>query len=157
MSGIKTRARAVADLVDGCIVASVELATTPERVFRALASAEVVDWWVNPGVFDTREWTGDVRVGGYWGASGIGGGGPYALEGKFLEVDPPRKLVQTWHFAGAPDKPSTVTYLLEPIDGGTRLTVRHSDIAAPDRRNNIGAGWRSSFDRLSEILATHPA
>jgi uncharacterized protein YndB with AHSA1/START domain len=157
MSGIKTRARAVADLVDGCIVASVELAATPERVFRALASVEVIEWWVNPGVFDTREWTGDVRVGGQWRASGIARGAPYALEGKFLEVDPPRKLVQTWHFAGAPGEPSTVTYLLEPIYGGTRLTVRHSDIAAADQRNNVGAGWRSSFDRLSEILATHPA
>jgi uncharacterized protein YndB with AHSA1/START domain len=157
MSGIKTRARAVADLVDGCIVASVELATTPERVFRALASAEVIDWWVNPGVFDTQEWTGDVRVGGQWRASGIARGAPYELEGKFLEVDPPRKLVQTWHFAGAPGTPSTVTYLLEPISGGTRLTVRHAGIVAPDQRNNVGAGWRSSFDRLAEILATHSA
>ena len=44
MSEINTRARAVADLVDGCIVASVELATTPERVFLALASPEIIDW-----------------------------------------------------------------------------------------------------------------
>ena len=69
MSEIKTHARAVADLVDGRIVASVELAATPERVFQALSSREIVDWWVNPGVFDTREWTGDIRVGGQWRAS----------------------------------------------------------------------------------------
>lgn len=156
MSGIKTRARAVADLIDGCIVASVELAATPERVFLALTSREIVDWWVNPGVFDTREWVGDVKAGGQWRASGIARGEAYALEGKFLEVDPPRKLVQTWHFAGAPGTPSTVSYLLEPIEGGTRLTVRHSDIADPDRRSNVGAGWRSSFDRLAEILSVHP-
>ena len=156
MTELKTRARAVADLVDGCIVASAELAAAPERVFQALASPEIVDWWVNPGVFDTREWSGDVRVGGQWRASGIARGEAYALEGKFLEVDPPRKLVQTWHFAGAPGTPSTVSYLLEPIDGGTRLTVRHADIAPPDRRSNVGAGWRSSFDRLSEILSPQP-
>ena len=64
MSEIKTHARAVADVIDGLIVASVEIARTPERVFQALSSREVVDWWVNPGVFDTREWSGDVRVGG---------------------------------------------------------------------------------------------
>jgi uncharacterized protein YndB with AHSA1/START domain len=155
MSEIKTRARAVADLIDGRIVASVELATTPERVFQALASREIVDWWVNPGVFDTREWSGDVRVGGQWRASGIARGQPYTLEGKFLEVDAPRKLVQTWHLAGAPGTPSTVTYLLEPIDGGTRLTVHHQDIVAPDQRSNVGAGWRSSFERLAEILSDH--
>jgi uncharacterized protein YndB with AHSA1/START domain len=155
MSAINTHARAVADVIDGRIVASVELATTPERVFQALASREIVDWWVNPGVFDTREWTGDVRVGGRWRASGIARGQPYVLEGEFIEVDPPRRLVQTWHRAGAPGTPSTVTYLLEPIDGGTRLTVHHQDIAAPDQRSNFGAGWRTSLDRLSEILSDH--
>lgn len=153
MSEIRTRARAVADLVDGRIVASVELAAPPERVFQALASREIVDWWVNPGVFDTREWSGDIRVGGQWRAYGIARGQPYALEGKFLEVDPPRKLVQTWHLVGAPGAPSTVTYVLEPIDGGSRLTVYHSDILAPDQRSNVGDGWRTSFERLSEILS----
>ena len=153
MSEIKTQARAVSDLVDGRVVASVELAVVPERVFQALASRDVVDWWVNPGVFDTREWAGDVRVGGRWRASGVARGAPYALEGEFLEVDPPRKLVQTWHIAGAPGTPSTVTYLLEPITGGTRLTVHHAGLGAPDQRDNVGAGWRSSFDRLSEILS----
>ena len=153
MSEIKTQARAVSDLVDGRVVASVELAAVPDRVFQALASRDVVDWWVNPGVFDTREWAGDVRVGRRWRASGVARGAPYALEGEFLEVDPPRKLVQTWHIAGAPGTPSTVTYLLEPITGGTRLTVHHAGLGAPDQRDNVGAGWRSSLDRLSEILS----
>jgi uncharacterized protein YndB with AHSA1/START domain len=152
MSEIKTHARAVADVIDGLIVASVEIARTPERVFQALSSREVVDWWVNPGVFDTREWSGDVRVGGRWRASGIARGAPYSLEGEFLEVDPPRKLVQTWHRQGTPGAPSTLTYMLEPIAGGTRLTVRHAGIAVPDQRNSVSAGWRTSCDRLSEIL-----
>jgi uncharacterized protein YndB with AHSA1/START domain len=154
MSEIKTHARAVADVVDGLIVASVEIARPPERVFQALTTPEITEWWVNPGVFDTREWSGDVRVGGRWRASGIARGAPYVLEGEFLEVDPPRKLVQTWHRDGVPGAPSTLTYLLEPITGGTRLTVRHAGIAAPDQRNNVSAGWRSSCDRLSEILPT---
>lgn len=152
MSGIKTHARAVADMVEGCIVASVEIARTPERVFQALSSREIVDWWVNPGVFDTREWKGDVRVGGRWSASGIARGAPYTLEGEFLEVDPPRKLVQSWHRLGASDTPSILTYVLEPIAAGTRLTLRHAGIVAPEQRSGASAGWRSSFDRLSEIL-----
>jgi hypothetical protein len=32
---------------------SVEVAASPERVFRALASNEITEWWVRPGVFDT--------------------------------------------------------------------------------------------------------
>jgi uncharacterized protein YndB with AHSA1/START domain len=154
MSEIKTHARAVSDLVDGSVVASVEIARAPERIFQALASREIIDWWVNPGVFDTREWSGDVRVGGAWSASGMARGAPYTLVGEFLEVDPPRKLVQTWQMKGMPGAPSTVTYMLETIPGGTRLTVRHSGLAAPDQRTNVGAGWRTSFEQLAEIMST---
>ena len=63
------RAHAVADLGEGLILASVEVAAAPARVFRALASKEITEWWVRPGVFDTREWTGDVHAGGRWRAS----------------------------------------------------------------------------------------
>ena len=55
---------------------------------------------------------------------------------------------------GMDGEPSVLTYLLEPIAGGTRLTVRHAGIAAPEQRNNVSAGWRTSCDRLSEILPT---
>jgi uncharacterized protein YndB with AHSA1/START domain len=153
MSIVNSRARAVADLGEGFILATVEIAAPPERVFRALASKEVCEWWVRPGVFDTREWTGDVRVGGRWRASGIGGGRPYAIEGEFLEIDPPRKLVHTWLPVGAPFKPTTVSYLLEPIDGGTRITLRHSGIGAPQVCTNTCIGWETSFDRLAELMA----
>ena len=71
MSEIKTHARAVADVIDGLIVASVEIARTPERVFQALSSRDIVDWWVNPGVFDTRVGSVDVRVGGRRHALGL--------------------------------------------------------------------------------------
>src|SRR5262249_39432060 len=68
-------------------------------------------------------------------------------------LDPPRKLVQTWQMKCAPRTPSAVTYLLEKIPGGTRLTVRHAGIIPPEQRNNIGAGWRSSFDQLAQIMS----
>lgn len=152
MSIDSSRARAVADLTEGLILASVEIAVPPERVFRALASKEIVDWWARPGVFDTREWTGDVRVGGRWQASGMGRGHPYMLEGEFLEVDPPRKLVHTWHRVGSPDAPTTVTYLLEPIDGGTRITLRHAGFTSRDATAGNSLGWEACFERLAAVL-----
>jgi uncharacterized protein YndB with AHSA1/START domain len=115
----------------------------------------IVEWWVNPGVFDTREWTGDVVVGGRWRASGIGRGKPYALEGEFLEVNRPQTLVHTWQGVGAPGAPSIVTYLLEPIAGGTRLTLRHVGIESPEVANNTCVGWKTSFERLAEILGAN--
>jgi uncharacterized protein YndB with AHSA1/START domain len=153
MSEIKSGTRAVADLIEGRVIASVELAASPERVFKALTSREIVDWWINPGVFDTREWTGDVQVDGKWRASGMVRGKPYMLEGQFVEVDPPRKLKHTWHMVGAPGAPSTVSYLLEPIAGGTRLTVHQAGLTSDQREGNR-KGWGTSLDRLAEILSS---
>jgi uncharacterized protein YndB with AHSA1/START domain len=155
MSELKSGvARAVADVVERDLLGSVEVPAPPERVFRALASKEIAQWWVRPGVFDTREWTGDVRVGGRWRASGITRGNPYALEGEFVAVDPPRKLVHTWIAVGEPVGPTKVTYHLEKIDTGTRITVRHSGFSSPLTCLMTATGWETSFDRLSEILAS---
>lgn len=146
------RAHAAADLAGRSIFASVEIAASPERVFRALTSQEIINWWIRPGVFNTTDWTGDVRLGGRWRAVGTGNGRPFTLEGEFLEIDAPRKLVLTWHSGGAPGRPTTVTFLLERIDGGTRLTLEHVGFAALDWCMNTCLGWETSLERLAELL-----
>ena len=155
MSAIGTGAAAAAKIVAGDILATVEIAAPPERVFKALTSAEIASWWVNPGVFETHEWSGDARVGGRWRASGVmlSAGTPWSLEGEFLVVEPPRKLVHTWHRGGAPEAPSTVTYDLERISSGTRLTLRHTGIQSPEIGKGTAAGWEASLRALAEKLA----
>jgi uncharacterized protein YndB with AHSA1/START domain len=149
----RSQARIVAEPTGAHILATVEIAAPPERVFQALASKEIVDWWVRPGVFNTTEWTGDVRVGGRWRSAGIARGEAYAIEGEYLEVDPPRKLVHTWKRVGAPDTPTTVSYVLERSGTGTRLTLRHSGFASAEAVGAIHTGWDTSFDRLAARLA----
>ena len=153
MTSIKSgAARAVADLAEGQILASVEIAAPPERVFRALTSKDIVDWWVRPGYFTTTEWTGDVRVGGRWRSAGIVNGQAYSIEGEYLEIDPPRKLVHTWQRVGMPGAPTTVTYVLERVDGGTRITLRHLGLASRDACASISIGWETSLERLADLL-----
>jgi uncharacterized protein YndB with AHSA1/START domain len=146
-------ARAIADPATGDLLAAVELCAAPERVFRALASPEITEWWVRPGVFDTREWAGEVRVGGRWRAAGMTRGQPYAQEGEFLRVQSPEVLVHTWEGAARPGESSTVTYRLEPVAAGTRVTLRHAGFASRDVCEAFAIGWQTSFDRLAEILA----
>jgi uncharacterized protein YndB with AHSA1/START domain len=143
---------AQADLGKGAISATALLPASPERVFRALTSLEICDWWVRPGVFDTREWRGDPRRGGRWEANGIGGGQPYRLEGEFLEIDAPARLVHTWKPVGAPDAPAMVTYRIEPAGDGVRVTLDHTGLMVPEICERTRAGWETSFQRLAEIL-----
>ena len=91
-------ARAIADVTGGIILAQIDIAAPPERVFRALTdSAEIVRWWGSPDAYRTQVWTADLRVGGSWKADGRGAdGSSFTVGGVFLEVDPPRRLVQTW-------------------------------------------------------------
>jgi uncharacterized protein YndB with AHSA1/START domain len=147
-------AAVTADIELGVINAVIEIAASPARVFDALASEEIVNWWVNPGVFDTREWAGDVRVGGRWRASGMSRGRPYVLEGEFLEVDPPHKLVHTWHLSGTPeDRMTTVSYTLEETDGGTRLALRHWGFKSNESCLANRVGWETSFHQLANLFS----
>ncbi len=144
MSVSKSPARAVADLSDGVVLATVEIEAPPERVFRALTDPnEVVAWWGSAETYRTEEWSADVRVGGRWQGRGRSADGkPYSVGGEFVEVDPPRRLVQTWNYDWEGGQSTVLAYKLEPIDGGTRLTVRHTGFG--DRRESCrshGDGW----------------
>src|SRR5262245_37181809 len=79
-------ARAVADVVEGRVLAAVEVVATPEQVFHSLTSANSTQWWVRPGVFDTREWAADVRGGGRWRASGVTRGQPLRAGGRVSRI-----------------------------------------------------------------------
>lgn len=118
-------ARAVADVSNGILLASVEIAAPPERVFGALTRDDVTRWWGSDDTYRTTRWTGDARVGGAWVAEDIGRAGAFSVHGEFLEGDPPRKLVQIWRAARDGSHATTITYRLEPIAGGTRGTLRH--------------------------------
>jgi len=130
-------------------------------VFQALTTRQIIDWWVRPGVFNTTAWEGDLRVGGAWKSAGFGRGKPYVLTGTFLAIETPRKLVQTYHLVGTPFTPTTVEYLLEPIDSGTRITLKHTGFTSPELCKANRIGWETSFERLADILSaeapsTHP-
>lgn len=149
----KASADTVSDQSCGEFFAEVEIGASPERVFRALTSREICQWWVRPGVFNTREWRGEVRVGGRWEASGIGNGREYCLEGEFVEVERPNKLAHTWQPVGAPAPETLVTYKLERHGDRTRLTLHHSGFISSEVSANTGLGWETSLRRLAELLA----
>lgn len=141
------------DLEDGSVLATVDLPAPPGRVFRALLSAEICDWWVRPGVFDTRTLVGETVPGGHWRATGVGLAGTYALEGNAAEVEAPARLVDTWTAVGAPGPASCVAYSVAATPQGSRLTLRHTGLGVPQPCTNTALGWQTSFERLADLLA----
>jgi uncharacterized protein YndB with AHSA1/START domain len=154
MSGIaKEGARAVADLDAGTILATVEIAAPPERVFRAITSEEITQWWGSPKAYRTTEWVADVRPGGRWRASGAGAEGkPFSVEGEFREVEAPRRLVQTWRAEWDGGNETTITYRLDPIEGGTRVTLRHEGFG---QRSESCRGHAVGWQRVLGSLTKH--
>jgi len=156
----RAAARAIADVQSGTILAAVEIAAAPERVFRALtASDEVVRWWGSAETYRTTGWSADLRVGGRWRAEGLGAdGNAFHVGGVFVEVEPPLRLVQSWEPSWDPGASTRLTYQLEPIDGGTRLTVRHQGFegrAASCRGH--GEGWEMVLGWLDGYASEPPA
>ena len=147
-------ARAVADLGQGTIIATIEVAASPERVFRSLtAPEEILRWWGAEGVYRATEWTTDLRIGGEWRAGGKSADGrPFSVGGTILEIDPPRRLVQTWKADWDGANETKVTYSLDPISGGTRVTVRHEGFAG---RAESCAGHTQGWERVLGWLSAY--
>ena len=148
-------ARAIADLDAGTILATVEIAASPDRIFKALCSAEVAEWWGSSDTYQVTQWTGDPRVGGQWKSIGKGADGhEFEVGGEFLEIDPPHRIVHSWKPSWSPENTTTVAYRLQAIEGGTRVTVVHSGFTDPESCANHSHGWERVFDWLAGHI--HP-
>lgn len=151
-SGLSS-ARAVADLTGGTILASVEIAAPPERVFRAISSEEIAEWWGSAETYRVTRWTGDIRPGGWWRSEGVSADGqPFTVSGDVLEFDPPRLFVHTWRYEGRPGDVTTVRYHIEPIPGGSRLTVRHEGFTDRGACESHAHGWERVLSWLTAFL-----
>ena len=150
MTAALKAARAIADLDAGTILATVEIAASPDRVFKALCSEEIAEWWGSSDTYRVTQWTGDLRIGGAWRSIGKGADGhDFEVGGEFLEIDPPHRIVHSWKPSWAPDSATIVSYRLQAIEGGTRVTVAHTGFTDPESCANHTNGWERVFGWLS--------
>ncbi|RWD65663.1 MAG: ATPase [Mesorhizobium sp.] len=148
--------RAIADVSAGTILATVTVAVPPERVFRAITAEDQIPlWWGADDMYRTTKHTADVRPGGAWRSEGRGADGQdFHVGGEYLEVEPPRRLVMTWIAPWDGDHVTTVTYTLEAVENGTRLTLRHDGFGArQDSCRDHGSGWERVLGWLGDFLA----
>ncbi len=74
---------------------------------------------------------------------------------RFVEIEQNERVVQAVDFES--DDPSfrgtmTMTWLVAPVDGGTRVTVTATDVPAGISQEDHLKGFESSLDNLAEFL-----
>jgi uncharacterized protein YndB with AHSA1/START domain len=161
------------------ILAEVFIAAPPARVFEAITDPKQrAQWWgmkptisAIPGVtpFRVTDGISDLRVGGNWSNEGVTGDGrKFHLEGKYLEIDPPRLLVHTRIADFVGNFETIVRWELEPRDvhglhmsgahrmgTGTLLRVRHSGFAGHlEQAQSHNTGWCASLGWLKAFIET---
>jgi uncharacterized protein YndB with AHSA1/START domain/DNA-binding transcriptional ArsR family regulator len=123
--------------------------TTPERLWKALTDAEMRRKYTF-GAVVTSDWTPGSRY------QGVGHGTPI-FEGENLEVDPPRRLVQSftalWGEDVKSEGTSRVTYEIEQIGDSCRLVVTHDQLRE-DANNQLYGGWPMVLSGLKTLLET---
>jgi len=130
-------------------VFEIYIKTTPDRLWEAITDAELRRRY-NFGVGVKSDWAPGSRYEASAGSVRI-------AEGENLEVDPPRRLVQSFNALWGKDVraegTSRVTWEIEPIEDSCRLTVTHEQLREGANEELYG-GWPMILSGLKTLLET---
>ena len=136
---------------DTAAVFEVFIKTSPERLWEAITDPEIRAKY-SFGVRTESEWTpGSSYKASVPGVIEI-------AEGENVEVDAPRRLVQTftalWSDEVKAEGASRVTWEIEPVgDDSCRLTVTHDQLK-PGANGELYGGWPQILSGLKTLLET---
>jgi uncharacterized protein YndB with AHSA1/START domain len=144
-----------ADTKNGVIRGTAEINAPPERVFRALTTEEMSEWWGHEGVYRTMDYKIDLRPGGRWGCRAVGADGSEStVGGEYITVDPPRVLEYTWEPSWDNFAVSRVRIEITPMGAGSRISILHTGFEGREQMaENHRDGWTRVFGWLAEYLA----
>ena len=141
------------NLEDGTMekVFEIYIKTTPQRLWEAITDPEMRKQY-SFGVVVKSDWKPGSRY------SATNPKAPSLLmEGENLEVDPPRRLVQSFRALWGEDVKkegtSRVTWAIEPIADSCRLTVTHDQLREGANEQLYG-GWPMILSGLKTLLET---
>lgn len=124
--------------------------TTPERLWEAITDSDIRSKY-QFGMKINSDWTPGGRF------EMAPDGGDLLGEGENLEVDPPRKLVQTmralWGEDVKAEGTSRITWEIEPVGDSCHLTVTHDQLREGANEELFG-GWPMILSGLKTWLET---
>ncbi len=125
----------------------------PQReIWNAIThAAQTRRYYYGLGVAST--WRGGARY------SYRDGEGNVAVEGRIVEVDPPRRLVQTFRLTSRSDAPSRVTWEIEALGDACRLSLLHEFDVLESTYESVDdpMGWQFILSSLKSLLETSQA
>jgi uncharacterized protein YndB with AHSA1/START domain len=132
-------------------VFEIYIRTTPERLWEAITDPQIRAKY-NFGAGITSDWTPGSHY-----AMGHAASGQVLGEGENLEVDPPRRLVQTmtalWGEDVKAEGKSRITWEIEPVGDSCRLTVIHDQLRE-GANDQLYGGWPMILSGLKTWLET---
>ena len=132
-------------------VFEIYIKTTPERLWQAITDSELRSTY-NFGVGVSSDWT----PGSQYESTHPMAPTPIC-GGENLEVDPPRRLVQSfnalWSDEVKGEGTSRVTWEIEPVGDSCRLTVTHDQLREGANAELYG-GWPMILSGLKTLLET---
>jgi uncharacterized protein YndB with AHSA1/START domain/DNA-binding transcriptional ArsR family regulator len=132
-------------------VFEIYIRTTPERLWQAITDPEIRSKY-NFGARVESDWTPGSHY-----EMGHPGAGVLLGEGENLEVDPPRRLVQSarmlWSDDVKREGTTRITWEIEPIGDSCRLTVTHDQLREGANPELYG-GWPMILSGLKTWLET---
>jgi uncharacterized protein YndB with AHSA1/START domain len=132
-------------------VFEIYIKTTPERLWEAITNPELRSQY-SFGVGVESDWTAGSRY-----EANHAGAGITIAEGENVEVDPPRRLVQSFNALWSDDVKaegaSRVTWEIEQIEDSCRLTVTHDELREGANAELYG-GWPMILSGLKTLLET---
>ena len=135
------------------IVYTIYIASTPEKVWQALTSAEFSRKYFFGNAVEV-----DLRVGGAYVVRT--GDGALHISGEVIEYDPPRKLTITFdvNWPALIEKlgSTLVTYEIEPVGEVVKLTLiqSHDRPLNDDILSGGRQGWPAILSGLKSVLET---
>jgi uncharacterized protein YndB with AHSA1/START domain len=125
----------------------------PAKVWAAITQPDLMLQWWGPDAGPTLSAEADVRPGGRFSVVfRLLNGEEHNPTGIYQEVIPGKKIVFTWEWPGMPERESLVTFLLEPIEAGTELTLIHAQLPDEAARKSHEQGWNGLLDKLPVFL-----
>jgi uncharacterized protein YndB with AHSA1/START domain len=128
---------------------SIDIAAPPEAVWAELTRLDGRQRAMMDAVLDSV-----LEVGAPLYYRSAGGSRVYIV-GRVVEVDPPRRLAHTQRLTMRDDPFTLVEWTLEAIDGGTRVTLRHSGWPEDTKDlHRVDGTWAMILPELKRLLET---